>query len=219
MRTRADPMRAVQYATAALFVVSLALAPAARAGDAPIDMSGTWKINRELSDDPQKVMEEQMKKMREEMGGRRVRGGLGRGGGFRGGGSRGTGGGGAGGMDREQARERLRDMDRMREQVRIVQSGEEVAMIFSERDTISVIADAVRRTHDTPAGEVAVTAYWEGVRLVVTRELPDRPQTRQYYEINDDGNLQITFEVTPPNGEAFHIRSIYEEVTVDSGGE
>jgi hypothetical protein len=196
-------------------VGSLALAPAAVAGDAPIDMTGTWKLNRELSDDPRQVMEQQMKKMREETGGGRVRGGLGRSDGFRGGsgGSRG----GAGQMDREQARERLRDMDRVREQVRILQSGEEVMMIFSERDTMSVIADAERRTHDTPAGEVAVTAYWEGVRLVITREPPDRPQTRQYYEINDDGHLQITFEVTPPNGDPFHIRSVYDEVAVDSG--
>lgn len=174
----------------------------------PMNISGKWQIDRELSDDPGEVMREQMEKMRDSRSGRTGYDGGGRSGGSRGGYS------GSGGSrpDRAQMEERLREFDASRAQMEIIQDGEELMIIYAGGDTVSVTTDGVRRTRETALGEAAVTAYWEDFVLVITREIPDRPQLRRRYEITDAGNLQVTMEVVTPDGAQFEIRSIYAEI-------
>lgn len=204
-----------------LIVASLCLVAGAQntaTGGQPINISGKWQINRELSDDPREVMEAHREKMREESGGSRGGGGFRGGGGSRGGGygggdgSRGGGGFGGGEPNQEEMQKRIRELDAGREQIEIIQAGEELTMIYARGDTVTVVTDGVRRTEQTPIGEMAITAYWDELILVITREPPDRPLARHRYEITDEGHLRVTMEITPPYGSPFEIHTIYEEI-------
>lgn len=181
--------------------------------DSGLDLSGQWRLNKELSDDAREILRVEMEKARE------VRGGGGRGGG-RGGGGRGGGGKGGGGkgggqppMSQEDMEARGDRLEQARESIHIVNCATGVSMIYATGDTVTVIPDGVERSRTTVMGEHRTTAYWDELDLVVVVDPSDRPQQRRRYRINDDGQLEIVTVLNLPMLEKpVELVAVYDEV-------
>jgi hypothetical protein len=194
----------------ALVVASLLATSAVKASDAPspgVDLSGTWVLNTELSDDPKEVMKERMQSMRAHggPGGRGSRpGGPPPGGGF--GGSE---------QDHEKMRQRVREFEPARRIV-IVSGDQHVTMIPEGRDSLTVIPDGTPRERKTPLGVVTMEAEWKDMTLEVKTKGQYGREAKQLYRINADGRLEVVMEIPMPGGgDATQIVMRYDE----AGGE
>jgi hypothetical protein len=198
-------------------IVTVALMAVVAFADSGIDLSGQWRLNKDLSDDTRGILREQMEKAREQRGDSGGgRGGGKGGGGGRGGGGRGGGGRGGGGqpqMSQEEMQEHGDRLEKARESIHIVNGATGVSMIYATGDTVTVVPDGVERKRTTMMGEHRVTAYWDELDLVVVVEPSDRPQQRRRYRINDDGQLEIVTVLNLPMLEApVEVVAVYDEV-------
>lgn len=185
------------------FIVGLLVAspPARPEEDRSIDLSGNWRMNDTLSDDPSEVMQKKMEEMRAIHGGRR--------GEFRGEG-RGD------GPDRERMRERFRRMEQGARHIVIQQTGEEVAMIHADRDTITIVPDGKWHRRETPSGDVETRARWIDFALEVKTRRSGGPEITRLHRISDEGRLEIvTFIELPRGNETVEIVSVYDDAGDD----
>lgn len=190
-------------------VATLLLLAAATPAEVGMDLSGKWRLNKDLSDDPREVMRAQMAKMEGRRGG-----GAG-GGGMRGGGPPGGGapGGGRPPMSRDEMEARGERLERARQSIEIINGDTGIIMVYATGDTVTVIPDGVERATKTILGEERTTAYWDEFELVVVVEPSDRPPQRRRYRINDDGRLEIVTLVNLPMLEKpVEIVAVYDEV-------
>lgn len=205
------------------FVVAAALAGAilvttGARGEEPgtgVDISGTWILNKDLSDDPREIMEKRRDEAMQQgrMGGnkdrvRSMRGGAG-GGGY-GGGYGGGMPGGPGGGDRAQMQERLRQMEAPKKIV-IVQTDGLITMIPEGRDTVRVVPDGEKHKQKTVLGDMDVAARWKDLALELTTTGTDGRELKRRFLINDDGRLEVVTEVTPARGDKIEIVMRYDE--------
>ncbi len=183
-----------------LFAVGLLItSPAAGAKEqSSIDLSGNWRINDDLSDDPREVMQKKMEEMRRFRRGR--------------GGSYGRGG---GGPSRDGMQERFRQIEQGRRYIVIRQEDDEVTMIYASRDTISIVPDGKKHKRQTLAGEVETRAWWRDFTLEVKTKVSGREMTR-LYRISNEGHLEIVMLIELPRGnETVEIVTVYDEVGED----
>ncbi len=204
----ANPWLAALLAAAFLFLV----APRGSAQLLGIDLSGTWVINYDLSDDPHEVIQ---KKMREMHAGRHgFDGGMRGGGGEWGGGGWGAGPGrysppgGRGGEDMP----RLQPMHAP-PRIVILQDDQSITMIPEGRDTLRIVPDGKKRKIKTPLGEMEVKGEWKGLSLVLTTKSPNGHQITRTYRINDDGRLEVVTTVELPTGDKVEIAMRYDDMT------
>lgn len=155
-----------------LFAVpaSLAVAPLK---DAPNlqqpDLSGSWVLNYDESDDPRQVMREAM-----ERSGMRRGGGQGRRGRMRG--------------NREQRQGRMGALMEATVAFEIVQDDSSVTFATSGREKLVLYSDGRKVKHSVEGfGTVETKARWKGDKLVVERQMPQGGKVTRTYRISEDG--------------------------------
>lgn len=160
---------------ASLFISTLSAAGALRAADtAPVDLSGSWTLNADLSPEPPRGgMEDGTRptgRVGGGMGGGGAMGGVGGGGGRPGGGPMGAGQG--GGMDPERmrrSRETMREMMTAPEHLSISNADGAIVLEALDGSRERIVADGKRYTHALAAGDVSNRASWrDGVLRVET---------------------------------------------------
>src|SRR5262245_20793976 len=169
------------------------------------NLSGTWKLNKDLSDDPQ----QKMRDARNESGGGGSHsggrhGGMGRGGGGRSGGS------GSG----EDAQRPLEDMAAALQQLKI-----------DHQDPALTIEDGLGRQHHlftdgrkieeerSYGGTTEIHAAWKDGRIVVTTRSEKGPKLTETYAVAADGSqLTVTSKVETRRGGSVEIRRVYDAV-------
>ena len=167
------------------------------------DLSGTWEMDKELSEDPMEKMREQRDRgMRSGGGGRS--GGMGRGGsgmgGSMGGGRRGGMGGGAGGGrgsagSPEERRERMRALSESANRLEISQSPDSLRIVFADDRERAFTTDNKKNVIETPMGEAEIKAKWRDGSLVVKTKTDRRTTTETYFLTEGGSLLTVVVEV------------------------
>jgi len=169
-------------------------------------LNGTWKLNRDQSDDPREKLRSAMQEHDQNgaPGGMGRHGGMGGGGmgGPMGGGIPGMGGpmGGAGGMGRggsEEQHARLYDVVRAPDQVTVAQKGPETDLTDDESRVRALFTDG--RKLDKPkkdSPQTQVKAHWERQTLITEEKGPNGEKISHAYELSGDGKQQLSDTVT-----------------------
>lgn len=143
----------------------------------PVDLSGTWKVNTDASDDPREVL-----------GNRRGRG-------FRAGAREDSAGRGlrrpGGQADRPGPGGRRGDGGQNRGELTISQTDETVTLSHGSRRSITLTPDGQPVTKQGRGGERQVTAKWEGEILVVAHSGPRGGTMTRFFELSADGQQLI----------------------------
>ncbi len=169
------------------------------AGQAQADLSGSWQLNGELSDDPRE-------RMAEAGSGRAGSGSAGQGGfggtgGGRAGGRSGRGGSGGGrGQFSEEDRERLRRFREtaltMAEKFTIAQSDSTVAFTFQGTSTLTLHTDGRKLKQESDdLGKIEIKAKWNDGELVVERKMDGGKITERYSHAQYSERLFVTTKV------------------------
>ncbi len=129
------------------------------------NFTGTWRLNRELSDKPQE-------KVKEAAG--RKGGALGR------------------MMGGRAARDRMKDNQALAEVLKIVHNDPEFQVIGDNNITRRLFTDGRKVNFTTPKGEtVETTARWQGSRLVVETKRLNGGKVTQTYALGEGGEQMI----------------------------
>jgi hypothetical protein len=197
-------------------------APEAKQGEPALN--GTWKLNRDQSDDPREKLRSAMQD-RDQNGPMGGHGGMGGGGvrmGIPGIGVGGMGrprGGPGGGMGRgqgagsEDQRSRLRDLVEAPDQLRVEQKGPEIDMKDTQSHTRTLFTDG--RKVEKPkkdSDHTQVKAHWEHGSLVTEEKGPNGEKVSHSYEITGEGKQladTLTVESKKLNTPII-IRSVYD---------
>jgi hypothetical protein len=170
------------------------------------NLSGTWRLNKDLSDDPQ----QKMKDARSESGG-----GGGHSGGRHGGGmGRGSGGRSGGSGSGDEGPRPLEDMATALQQLKI-----------DHQDPALTIEDGLGRLHHlftdgrkieeerSYGGTTEIHAVWKDARIVVTTQSEKGPKTTETYAVAADGSqLTVTSKIEMRRGGSVEIRRVYDSV-------
>jgi hypothetical protein len=225
-------------ATAAGLVLVVASAYAAKqsaeqpkrssAGDAVLN--GTWKLNREESDDPREKLRSAMQDRDQNgpMGGHGGMGGSGIGIGI-------PGIGGIGGMGRprggpgsqggpgagsEEQRSRLRDLVQASDQLTIIQKGPEIDVTDADSRVRSLFTDGRKvEKAKKDSTQTEVKAHWDHGALITEEKGPGGEKISHAYEITGDGKQMadtLTLESKHLNTPII-VRSIYDKADSDKG--
>jgi hypothetical protein len=171
-------------------------------------LNGTWKLNRDQSDDPREKLRSALQE-RDQNG---APGGMGRHGGMGGGGMGGPMGGGIPGMggpmggsrgggmghgDSEEQHARLYDVVRAPDQVTVVQKGPETDLTDDESHVRALFTDGrklEKPKKDSP--QTQVKAHWERQTLITEEKGPNGEKISHTYELAGDGKPQLSDTVT-----------------------
>jgi hypothetical protein len=200
------PSRFRTYAIAFRLALLLPLASSQVIGTSALaNLSGTWKLNKDLSDDPQ----QKMKDARSESGGGghsggRHGGGMGRGSG----GHSGSSGSGSG----DDGQRPLEDMATALQQLKI-----------DHQDPTLTIEDGLGRQHHlftdgrkieeerSYGGTTQIHAVWKDGRIVVTTQSEKGPKITETYAVAADGSqLTVTSKIEMRRGGSVEIRRVYD---------
>ena len=196
-------------------------------GDAVL--SGTWKLNRDESDDPREKLRSatQDRDQNGPMGGHGGMGGSGVGIGIPGiggiggmgrprGGPAGQGGSGAGS---EEQRSRLRDLVQASDQLKIVQKGPEIDVTDADSRERSLFTDGRKiEKAKKDATQTQVKAHWDHGTLVTEEKGPDGEKISHAYEITGDGKQMadtLTLESKHLNTPII-VRSLYDKAGAEN---
>jgi len=189
-------------------------------------LNGTWKLNRDQSDDPREKLKSAMQDRDQNgpmgghggMGGGGVTmgipgiGGIGGGGmGRRGGGGPGMGGGSGAGS--EEQRGKLRDLVEAPDQLKVTQKGPEIDMADTQSHVRSLFTDG--RKVEKPkkdSNQVQVKAHWQRETLTTEEKGPSGEKISHSYEITGDGKQladTLTLESKKLNTPII-VRSVYD---------
>jgi hypothetical protein len=196
--------------------------------DTQPSLTGTWKLNRDESDDPREKLRSAMQD-REQNG---STGGMGRHGGMGGGmgggigmGIPGAGGGMGGGMGHpggqrggssgsDEQHARLRDVVRAPDQVSIAQKGPEIDLTDTDNHVRKLFTDG--RKLEKPKNdstETQIKAHWDHETLVTEEKGPNGAKISHSYEITNEGKQladTLTLETKQLNTPII-IRSVYDK--------
>ncbi len=190
--------------------------------ESQISLNGTWRLNRDESDDPREKLRSaiQDREQNGNPGGMGRHGGMG-GGGMGGGigmGIPGIGGGMGGGQRRgsgsDEEHARLRDVVRAPDQVSIVQKGPEIDLTDTENHVRSLFTDG--RKLEKPkedSTKTQVKAHWDHGTLVTEEKGPNGAKISHSYEITNEGKQladTLTLESKKLNTPII-IRSVYDK--------
>ena len=180
-------------------IVGLAL-PANLRGN----LSGTWKLNRDLSDDPGEKMREA--------------GESGGGGGARGGGFGGHRGGGRGGGFRGRHREAepeggsgdVEDVTRAFETLSIVHRDPELRITDGLGREHVLSTDDRKIEEERSAGTVKIRARWKDGHVLVTTAPEHGPTLTETYAVTADGSVLTVTTKVEGRGRSFEFRRVYD---------
>jgi hypothetical protein len=179
------------------------------ADDQKPGLNGTWKLNRDQSDDPREKLRSALQERDQNgaPGGMGRHGGMGGGGGMggpMGGGIPGMGGpmgGSRGGMGRgsgsEEQHARLYDIVRGPDQVTVAQKGPETDLTDDESHVRALFTDGrklEKPKKDSP--QTQVKARWERQTLITEEKGPNGEKISHAYELSGDGKQQLSDTVT-----------------------
>jgi hypothetical protein len=195
-------------------------------GDAVL--SGTWKLNRDESDDPREKLRSatQDRDQNGPMGGHGGMGGSGVGIGIPGiGGIGGMGrprGGpgsqGSSGAGSEQQRSRLRDLVQASDRLKIVQNGPEIDVTDADSRVRSLFTDGRKiEKSKKDSTQTQVKARWDHGTLITEEKGPDGEKISHAYELTGEGKQMadtLTVESKHVNTPII-VRSVYDK---DDGG-
>ena len=171
------------------------------------DLSGSWQMDEELSEDPMEKMREQRGGGMRSGGGIGGGGGGGRGGGMGGGGwGAGTGGrpgGGAGGVppggmggtgqpsvpSREEMRERMQEMRASLARLQITQTDSNVRITYADSREQTLTTNNKKSAIETPLGKGTIKAKWRDDGGLLVKTKTERRQTTETYYVTKDGSL------------------------------
>lgn len=187
-----------------LLVLLTTFAPRAIAAG-PGNLSGTWKLNRELSDDPR----EKMREARESGGG-----------GSRGGGFRGHRGGGGGGGFHGRHREGnaeggtgdSEDLTRAFETLSIVHRDPELRITDAAGHEHVLYTDDRRIEEERSAGTAKIRARWKDGHVVVTTTPEHGSKIVETYAVTADGSVLTVTTAIEGRGREIEFRRIYDPV-------
>ena len=216
----------VVLVVAAAFAAKQSEEPPKSAPSEPLN--GTWKLNRDESDDAREKLRSAMQD-RDQNGPMGRHGGMGGGGvgigipgigiggmGRPGGGS----GGGRGSAGSEDQRSRLRDLVEASDQLKIVQKGPEIDVTDADSRVRLLFTDG--RKIDKPKKDVTQTqakAHWDHGTLITEEKGPDGEKISHAYEITGDGKQMadtLTLESKHLNTPII-VRSVYDRVHAEKG--
>ena len=194
-------LRALGFAVIAVVGANVALAGLKATAPKHVDLTGLWKINAELSDDPQEILDKRREKA---MGRRGMRGGMG---GMGGGMGRGPGGGGDTGGPPDARREHGRhgredsdDRESMHESMERMLATQEQLDIKQDVDsvTLSSIDDTSRCKSgatvqvSTPDGNLADRQCgWKRSTYLIELKSPKGLTRTEEYKLAKSGNQLI----------------------------
>jgi hypothetical protein len=202
--------------------------PGSREPAPKVSLDGTWKLNRDQSDDAREKLRAAMQHGDQNgAGGRRgSQSGGGMGGGGIGIGVPGIGGmgrprgpGSSGGVDRgsdsgsDEQRARLRDLVEAPQQLKIVQKGPEIDMTDPQYRERELYTDGRNIEKSNDAMQIPLKARWEHEALVTEETGPNGEKISHSYELAADGK-QLTDTLTLES-KRLHtpviIRSVYDK--------
>lgn len=211
-------------------VLLLLLSTPVWSADAGTDLSGTWQLNEDASEDPREKMSEVMDKRsgrgpggtKEQGGGGGFGGGRSGGGGFGGGGpgSRGgvkdRGGDGAegGNDDSEEMRERIEQRRQALAQMDISQNAESVIVVDGNGEEQVLYTDGRTADYFTDRGDLAAaSSRWKGGLLVV-RVKGEHAKATETWELGggEDQQLYVTVKTEGGRMPGFEYRRVYDRV-------
>ena len=204
-------------------------APASDVEQSP-SLNGTWKLNRDQSDDPQEKLRSAMQDRDQNgpmgghvgMGGGGVTmgipgiGGIGGGGMGRRGGGPGMGGGSGAGSQEQRAK--LRDLVEAPDQLTVTQKGTEIDMADTQSHVRSLFTDGrklEKPKKDNP--QTQVKAHWEHETLVTEEKGSSGEKISHSYEIAGEGKQladTLTVESKKLNTPII-VRSVYERARAE----
>jgi hypothetical protein len=209
-----------------------ATADTSRPAAAHPDLSGVWRLNKELSDDVGARIQEAMETLRQQMGpggpgGERGgrRGGVGPG--IGGGRGRGHGGGGAAGSDNPTFEDEFGGRRGGRggpEGLAGLAQGVEMLLITQEQDTIELVdgqdrtsryfTDGRTLTREVGGRRHSTTASWVAGRLRLNSVVDDGPAIIRTYGLDPQtGRLLVDGEIRlPRTDETFSFQLVYEGI-------
>lgn len=185
----------------ALVVLALLVSASAASGEDHPDLSGTWLLNEELSDDARKLVRDAIRSRRGQGMGEPGRGGPG---------------GGTGAWSRMgEMRERMRQMEEGIQRLTIVQSASEVTIRNAIDREHVIVADGQKRTREGAFGSVETQARWKKRGLVIV-ETPEQGATvtRTYFYRRDDPRLYVMVKVEG-RGPVFEYQRVYDRAAVE----
>ncbi len=204
-------------------------APSPEASQAQPTLNGTWKLNRDQSDDPREKLRSAMQD-RDQNGPMGGHGGMGGGGvtmgipGIGGIGGMGRRGGGPGqgrgpGAGSEDQRARLRNLVEAPDQLKVLQKGPEIDMTDTESHVRSLFTDG--RKVEKPkkdSSQTQVKARWERETLITEEKGPNGEKISHSYEITGEGKQladTLTLESKKLNTPII-VRSVYDRAGGDN---
>lgn len=172
----------------------------------PGNLSGTWSLNRELSDDPREKMREA----------RESGGGPGRGGGFRGH----RGGGGPAGLrgrrrdggGAESGSADSEDLMRAFEKLSIVHRDPELRITDGFGREHVLYTDDRRIEEERSAGTVKIRARWKDGHVVVTTTPEHGSKIIETYAVTADGSVLTVTTAIEGRGREISFRRVYDPV-------
>jgi hypothetical protein len=178
-----------------------------------VDLSGTWILNPEESDDPSGQMDQ--------MGGGAGGGGMrgGGGGGMRpsggmGGGMRGGRGGMGGGMDPEKMRQTTEMVRQAAQCIGLQQGDSTVTLMFDQQRSLVLHIDGRELEQELPAGtKMEIRAGWKGRYFVVEREIDGGGKITEEYTISSGtGQLYVItrLELNDRMPQPLEFRRVYD---------
>ncbi|MEE8368907.1 MAG: hypothetical protein V3S30_11400 [Thermoanaerobaculia bacterium] len=184
----------------------------------PPDLSGTWELNEEDSDN---LREKMMEARRSGGSGGSRSGGGGFGGGMGGGrggmgggmgaGRGGMSGGRSGGRDGEGPPRLMRGIDVLE----VEQSDSKVTIRYSDVSERILITDGKKYESESPNGDSLITtAVWKQGQLIVTIKSSERGKIKEWYKLSESGQRLIVKLDLPGRGRfpAITLKRIYDLV-------
>ena|SRR5215831_14697605 len=200
------PRRAAAIAIRLLLFIPLASADVARSAGLA-NLSGTWKLNTSLSDDPQ----QKMKDANESGGG--GGGGYGGGGGHRGGHRGGMGRGGSGSSS-DDTRSTAESYNAAMQSLRIRHQDPELFIEDAAGHQHTLYTDGRKVEEERSfGGTTQLQAVWKDGHVVVTTQSEHGRKLTETYSITADGSqLTVTTKIDRQRGSAVEIRRVYDAV-------
>jgi len=187
---------------------------------APV-LTGTWRLNREESEDPHEKLRAAIQDREQNATMRRHGGGIGMGipgiGGIGGGGMGGPGGGmgrGSGSSSADQ-QARLRNLVQPADQLTVDQKGPEIDMTDGENHVRALFTDG--RKLEKPkkdSSQTQVKATWQGETLTTEEKGPSGEKVSHTYELSSEGKAQLIDTLTLESkrlNTPIIIRSVYDK--------
>lgn len=170
----------------ALICMALAYASRGDAMNGQPNFTGTWRLNRELSDNPQEKLKEAIGKRGGALG--RMMGG-------------------------RAAQDRMKNIEGMAEVFKIVHNDPEIQVTGNNNVTRRLFTDGRKVSVTAPNGEsVEITARWQGSQLVVETQRANGGKLTQTYSLDQDGGqMVVLMQIADQRlGRPIELRFVYD---------